>query len=81
MVELRGLAMVLAQASCDLRLKEALKAQKEQEYTRPSMCTAAVISYLVDRLGEQTGLDRQRCCRHTTPIHHPIRLQVLLETF
>ena len=30
MVELRGLTMVLAQASCDLHLKEALKAQKSK---------------------------------------------------
>ena len=50
--------MVSAKSSCDLCLKEALKAQTEQEYTRLSTCTATGVSYLVDRLGEQTGLDR-----------------------
>ena len=41
--------MVSAEVSCDLCLKEALKAQKEQEYTRSNTCTPHIaISYVAD---------------------------------
>ena len=66
-VELWGFTMVSVEASCNFCLNEALKGTKrarmysiEYVYSR---------RYLVDRLGEQTGLNRQRCCRHSYHSH------------
>ena len=35
----------------------------------------------IDRLGKQTGFDRQRCCGRTSPIHHAIGWQILQGTY